>query len=117
MKVLLLFSFMAFSNCPTILANQELSSAEIPEDYIIGLEDVLSIDVWKERDLSIKEVIVRPDGKIGMPLVGDIQASGLTPMQLQEQIAEKMKESDSWEIDFTKLLRLTFLKFNSILEK
>lgn len=57
------------------------------EDFIIGPEDVLSIFVWQEPDLTNK-VTVRPDGKIGVPLLNDIQASGLTPKQLQENITE-----------------------------
>jgi polysaccharide export outer membrane protein len=44
-----------------------------------GPEDTLSINVWREPELSVKEVVVRPDGKIGIPLVSDIQASGFTP--------------------------------------
>lgn len=68
------------------------AAAELPEDYVIGLEDILSVNVWKEPELSVKEVVVRPDGKISVPLIGDIQASGLTPMQLQERITERMKE-------------------------
>jgi polysaccharide export outer membrane protein len=42
----------------------------LPEDYVIGLEDILSINVWKEPELSVKEVVVRPDGKISVPLIG-----------------------------------------------
>lgn len=68
------------------------STQAIPADFVIGLEDVLSVVVWKEPDLSVKEVIVRPDGKISLPLVSEIQASGLTPKQLEEQIANRMKE-------------------------
>jgi polysaccharide export outer membrane protein len=64
----------------------------ISADFIIGLEDVLSINVWKEPELSVKEVMVRPDGKISLPLIGEIQAGGLTPKQLQVQISERMKE-------------------------
>jgi len=64
----------------------------VPKDFIIGLEDVLSINVWKEPELSVKEVVVRSDGKISIPLVSDIQASGLTTMQLQDKITEKLKE-------------------------
>lgn len=76
---------IAFSCC---LAAQEVAS----EDYVIGTEDVLSISVWKEEELSVKELVVRPDGKISLPLVNDIQASGMTPKQLQEKIAGKLKE-------------------------
>ena len=59
--------------------------------YIIGESDILDIDVWKEKEVS-KEVPVRPDGKISLPLIGQIQASGLTPLQLQDNITEKLKE-------------------------
>jgi polysaccharide biosynthesis/export protein len=62
------------------------------DDYVIGEQDILAINVWKEPELSVKELVVRPDGKISLPLVNDIQASGLTPKQLREQIAEKLKE-------------------------
>jgi polysaccharide biosynthesis/export protein len=55
-------------------------------DYVIGSEDVLAINVWKEPEIS-KTVPVRPDGKITLPLIGDIQASGLTTGKLQENIA------------------------------
>ncbi|RPH76447.1 MAG: hypothetical protein EHM80_14630, partial [Nitrospiraceae bacterium] len=61
-------------------------------DYVIGLEDVLSVSVWKEPELSVKEVVVRPDGKISLPLVSDMQASGLTPKELQTRISERLKE-------------------------
>jgi polysaccharide export outer membrane protein len=59
--------------------------------YIIGPEDVLFIYVWKEDALS-KTVPVRMDGKISLPLVNDIQAAGLTPLQLREVLIERFKE-------------------------
>lgn len=62
------------------------------DDYVIGAEDVLQISVWGNPELSITAVPVRPDGKVSAPLVGDVQASGLTPNQLQEKLAEKIKE-------------------------
>lgn len=62
--------------------------AEIPE-YTIGVEDVLTVFVWKEEDLN-KTVIVRPDGKISFPLVSDIVAEGMTCEQLSEKIKEKL---------------------------
>lgn len=61
-------------------------------DFVIGLEDVLSVFVWREPDLSVKEVTVRPDGKITIPLINDIQAAGLSVDQLQERITEKLKD-------------------------
>jgi polysaccharide export outer membrane protein len=60
-------------------------------DYEIGPSDVLRIDVWKEPDIS-RVVPVRPDGKISLPLLNDIQAAGLTTMQLSAVIATGLKE-------------------------
>ena len=59
----------------------------LPKGYVIGPEDVLSIVVWREKELSA-DVIVRPDGKISLPLLNDVQAAGYTPEQLAE-IVEK----------------------------
>jgi polysaccharide biosynthesis/export protein len=60
------------------------------DQYIIGPEDVLLIYVWKEESLT-KTVPVRMDGKISLPLVDDIQAAGLTPLQLKEDLSKKLK--------------------------
>jgi polysaccharide export outer membrane protein len=60
-------------------------------DYKIGPQDMLRVDVWKEPDIS-RTVPVRPDGKITLPLVNDVQASGLTPTQLAAKIAEGLKK-------------------------
>lgn len=60
-------------------------------DYVIGPEDVLHISVWKEMDLT-NTLPVRPDGKISMPLLDDVQAAGLTPMQLANSLTEKLKK-------------------------
>jgi polysaccharide export outer membrane protein len=59
--------------------------------YKIGPQDVLRIDVWKEPDIS-RLVPVRPDGKITLPLLNDIQAAGLTPVQLSAKISEGLKK-------------------------
>ncbi len=56
-------------------------------DYVIGSEDVLAVNVWKEPEIS-RAVIVRSDGKISLPLLGEIQAAGTTPKQLQTEIAQ-----------------------------
>jgi polysaccharide export outer membrane protein len=58
--------------------------------YVIGNDDRLSINVWKESDLS-KTVPVRSDGKISLPLVGEIQATGRTPLQLENDISTRLK--------------------------
>lgn len=60
-----------------------------PDSYVIGVGDGLGINVWKEPELS-KQVPVRPDGMITLPLIGEIKAAGLTPNQLQEQIAASL---------------------------
>ena len=69
------------------------SSKSAPADpnYVIGAQDVLDISVWKEEQLT-KTVPVRPDGKISMPLLNDVQAAGLTPTQLANQITESLKK-------------------------
>jgi polysaccharide export outer membrane protein len=58
-------------------------------NYLIGPEDVLDITVWKEPDVS-RVVPVRPDGRISLPLINDVQAAGLSPEQLATALAEKM---------------------------
>lgn len=60
-------------------------------NYLIGGQDVLDISVWKEAELT-RTVPVRPDGKISLPLLNDVQAAGLTPTQLAAQITESLKK-------------------------
>jgi len=60
-------------------------------NYIIGPEDELIVNVWKEADLS-RSVPVRPDGKISLPLLNDVQASGLTPMQLGSEVTTRLRK-------------------------
>jgi len=66
--------------------------ADKPHDnsFVIGNDDVLAINVWKEPDIS-RSIPVRSDGKISLPLVGEVQAAGLTPLKLEKDIAEKLK--------------------------
>jgi polysaccharide export outer membrane protein len=60
-------------------------------DYVIGADDTLHISVWKEPDLTAT-LPVRPDGKISLPLLNDVPAAGLTPLQLSASITEKLKK-------------------------
>jgi polysaccharide export outer membrane protein len=60
-----------------------------PPDYQVGVDDVLNINVWKEPDLC-RVIPVRPDGKITLPLIGDIQATGKTPIALQQEIHDRL---------------------------
>ncbi len=62
-----------------------------PADYVIGADDTLHISVWKEPDITAT-LPVRPDGKISLPLLNDVPAAGLTPMELKDSITEKLKK-------------------------
>jgi polysaccharide export outer membrane protein len=66
-------------------------AAENDAEYKIGPQDVLRVDVWKEADIS-RAVPVRPDGKISLPLLNDVQAAGLTAMQLAGMISDGLKK-------------------------
>jgi len=70
-------------------ATADVPSYTLGSEYRIGTEDELRIDVWRNPDLSI-EVPVRPDGKISMPLVGDVQAGGRTPSQVAADIRQRL---------------------------
>ena len=75
----------------TLAKAAEKSPLIVTPDYIIGPEDVLEITVWKNQDLS-KVVAVRPDGRISLPLIGEVTAVGKTPVQVTEDISAKLKE-------------------------
>ena len=59
--------------------------------YEIGAQDILKIEVWQNQDLS-RLVTIRPDGKFSLPLIGDVQAEGLTPERLEAQLEEALRE-------------------------
>jgi polysaccharide export outer membrane protein len=65
--------------------------AGVPDDYAIGTGDVLEINVWKDPDASVRGVVVRPDGKISMPLLKDVAVVGLTPTELQKRITDRLE--------------------------
>jgi polysaccharide export outer membrane protein len=70
---------------------QTRASAGADASYKIGPQDVLRIDVWKEPEIS-RSVPVRPDGKVSLPLLNDVQAAGLTAMELANVISEGLKK-------------------------
>ena len=79
---------------PNDAATPAIASNSIPvpgPSYLIGAEDTLHISVWKEPELTAT-LPVRADGKISLPLLNDVQAAGLTPMQLAASITEKLKK-------------------------
>ncbi len=71
-------------------ADQAVKETVVDSSYMIGPMDVLEVQVWKEPDFS-RQVLVRPDGKITFPLIGDIQASGMNTLGLKALLAEKLK--------------------------
>lgn len=73
------------------------------KSYIIGAEDQLGVSVWSSKELS-GPYLVRPDGKITMPLIGDVDAAGFTPEQLQASIVGKLKEKYLQSPDVTVLV-------------
>lgn len=73
----------------TALFGADKPEVTVNADYRIGIEDVLDIAVWSVAELQ-KTVPVRPDGKISLPLVNDVTAAGLTPMELRSQLTAKI---------------------------
>jgi polysaccharide export outer membrane protein len=74
------------------VAENPIGAGDVPGgDYKIGPEDLLQIDVWKEKDLQ-REVLVRPDGWITFPLVGNISAKGKTAQQVQDEISTRLRK-------------------------
>jgi polysaccharide export outer membrane protein len=76
---------------PAISTDDAKKPATADPNYIIGDQDVLDVSVWKEPEVS-RVVPVRPDGKISLPLLNDVQAAGLTPSQLAAEITESLKK-------------------------
>ncbi len=89
---------LAFAACAGTAREQpssselETSALQAQEDYVIGPRDALSIHVWKEPELSLANVEVRLDGKISVPLINDVKAAGRTPLQLKDELTERLKE-------------------------
>src|ERR1700677_2842876 len=71
-------------------AEQDIKKSH-DNSYVIGNDDVLGINVWKDPDLS-RSIPVRSDGKISLPLVGELEAAGRTPLQLEHEIALILKD-------------------------
>ena len=80
----------AFSSVKPTASSADKSLLIVTPEYIIGPEDILEITVWKNADLS-KQVQVRPDGRISLPLLGDISAVAKTPVQLAEEISTGLR--------------------------
>ncbi len=93
--MLLLAALPAPSIAQTAKPNQQVAAAavapapalKLPTDFVIGVDDVLSVVFWRDKDLST-EVVVRPDGKISLPMLNDVPAVGMTPEALARTIEE-----------------------------
>jgi polysaccharide export outer membrane protein len=70
---------------PTAAAKSTPAPPVVPKDYVIGVDDVLSVVFFREKDMSA-EVVVRPDGKISLPMLNDVPAAGMTPEQLADSV-------------------------------
>lgn len=79
------------SNAPSANSTSSNSAAKYSDDFLIGPGDVLAINVWKEAEIS-RIVPVRPDGRISLPLIGELQSSGQTPKQLEVEITKRLKD-------------------------
>jgi polysaccharide export outer membrane protein len=93
-----IFLALALAIFSALAAGQDSTQAKDPAPtsqasptYVIGPDDTLYISVWKEPDLT-ETLPVRADGKISMPLLNDVQAAGLTPMQLGAALTDKLKK-------------------------
>jgi polysaccharide export outer membrane protein len=88
---LLLCAMLSQSGCPTPVVPKEYQHYDTHAGFLLGPEDLLEITVWKNPDLS-RITAIRPDGYISMPIIGDVQAAGLTAAALSQRIAERYKE-------------------------
>ncbi len=86
-------SFAAANNDPAVGPDGKPMAVAATTDpaYVIGPEDVLDVNVWKEPDMT-RVVPVRPDGKITLPLINDVQAAGSTPQQLGAAVTDKLRK-------------------------
>lgn len=92
--LLLIIANMAYPQADKEILSRKEAQVEIGTDndqYVIGAEDILSIHVWKEEAFT-RIIPVRMDGKISLPLVQEIKAAGLTPLQLKEVLTRRLKE-------------------------
>jgi len=87
--VLISMGVMCVAGGPPNKAKTNTSTPGASEEYVIGPDDLLAVNVWKEPEIS-RNVVVRPDGKISLPLAGDMRAGGRSPVQLQDDIKTQL---------------------------
>lgn len=91
MKLTILLTFAGLAAGSLATAEDKATPPRSAFEYRIGPEDTLTISVWQNAELT-RTVPVRPDGKISLPLLNDVQAAGLTPMELRDSIKEKLAD-------------------------
>jgi polysaccharide export outer membrane protein len=89
--LVLVLAIVSVTDAPRALAQQPSTADGCRANYVIGPEDVLDIAVWDNAQLT-RSVPVRPDGKISLPLLNDMVAAGLTPMQLRDALTSALTE-------------------------
>jgi polysaccharide export outer membrane protein len=95
MRFIAAVAIVSIALCVHTAAAQQSSNRERgfgESDYRLGPEDVIEVFVWHENDLGVPSEVVRPDGKISLPLIGEIQASGKTQAQLESEVAQKLRQ-------------------------
>ena len=95
MRFIAAVPILSIALCVNTATAQQNSSRERgfgESDYKLGPEDVIEVFVWHENDLGVPSEVVRPDGKISLPLIGEIQASGKTQAQLETEVAQKLRQ-------------------------
>lgn len=85
-----LCAMVAQFGCLGPVASREYKASDVPSEFLLGSEDQIEINVWKNPDLS-RVTLIRPDGYVSMPIIGDVQAAGLTAEALAAQITERLK--------------------------
>ncbi len=92
-RLIALVALIGLSACasrpPPTIETEQTRGGALVESFQIGVDDTLQISVWRNPELSVS-VPVRPDGKISVPLIGDVQAGGLTPQELSQNIRQKL---------------------------
>jgi polysaccharide biosynthesis/export protein len=95
--IIIITSIYALGCTPRVspMVDAQAAAAEVSppdlEKYRLGTEDVIEISVWKEPDMT-KQLVIRPDGKISYPLIGEIPAAGKTVKQVQEEISKRLEK-------------------------
>ena len=87
---ILLCAFTVQTGCLGPVTSREYKASDVPTEFLLGSEDLIEINVWKNPDLS-RVTLIRPDGYVSMPIIGDIQAAGLTAEALAAQITDRLK--------------------------